>query len=97
MAELKSELKLRSLPVSGTKNDLIERLKTYQELNGGGAGGDGTASIPAAGGATGPGAEGAGGTSQTTASNNNTSQEQQQFQHHLPSSLAIQLGDWIGF
>ncbi|XP_029914403.1 myocardin-related transcription factor A-like isoform X2 [Myripristis murdjan] len=93
VAELKSELKLRGLPVSGTKNDLIERLKTYQELNGGGAGGDGTASIPAAGGATGPGAEGAGGTSQTTASNNNTSQEQQQFQHHLPSSLAIQLDD----
>uniref|UniRef100_A0A3Q0SDW6 SAP domain-containing protein n=1 Tax=Amphilophus citrinellus TaxID=61819 RepID=A0A3Q0SDW6_AMPCI len=35
VAELKSELKLRSLPVSGTKNDLIERLRTYQELNGG--------------------------------------------------------------
>uniref|UniRef100_A0A667YA98 SAP domain-containing protein n=1 Tax=Myripristis murdjan TaxID=586833 RepID=A0A667YA98_9TELE len=35
VAELKSELKLRGLPVSGTKNDLIERLKTYQELNGG--------------------------------------------------------------
>lgn len=31
VAELKMELKLRSLPVSGTKLDLIERLKSYQE------------------------------------------------------------------
>ncbi|XP_038559325.1 myocardin-related transcription factor B isoform X2 [Micropterus salmoides] len=31
VAELKMELKLRSLPVSGTKTDLIERLKMYQE------------------------------------------------------------------
>lgn len=31
MAELKLELKLRGLPVSGTKTDLIERLKPYQE------------------------------------------------------------------
>ncbi|XP_029292652.1 myocardin-related transcription factor B isoform X2 [Cottoperca gobio] len=31
VAELKMELKLRSLPVSGTKTDLIERLKLYQE------------------------------------------------------------------
>ncbi|KAL6102596.1 mrtfb [Pungitius sinensis] len=31
VAELKRELKLRSLPVSGTKLDLIERLKLYQE------------------------------------------------------------------
>ncbi|CAJ1076044.1 myocardin-related transcription factor B isoform X1 [Xyrichtys novacula] len=30
VAELKMELKLRSLPVSGTKTDLIERLKMYQ-------------------------------------------------------------------
>ncbi|KAF7248764.1 Myocardin-related transcription factor A [Varanus komodoensis] len=34
VAELKQELKLRSLPVSGTKTDLIERLKAYQEQNG---------------------------------------------------------------
>ncbi|XP_029945937.1 myocardin-related transcription factor B isoform X2 [Salarias fasciatus] len=34
VAELKMELKLRSLPVSGTKTDLIERLKTYQESSG---------------------------------------------------------------
>lgn len=34
MAELKQELKLRALPVSGTKTDLIERLKAYQEQNG---------------------------------------------------------------
>nr|XP_015804071.2 myocardin-related transcription factor B [Nothobranchius furzeri] len=31
VAELKMQLKLRSLPVSGTKTDLIERLKTFQE------------------------------------------------------------------
>ncbi|GAA6091403.1 myocardin-related transcription factor B isoform X1 [Tachysurus ichikawai] len=31
VAELKIELKLRGLPVSGTKTDLIERLKPYQE------------------------------------------------------------------
>uniref|UniRef100_UPI0037E787E9 myocardin related transcription factor Ab isoform X2 n=1 Tax=Semicossyphus pulcher TaxID=241346 RepID=UPI0037E787E9 len=34
VAELKQELKLRGLTVSGTKNDLIERLRNYQELNG---------------------------------------------------------------
>lgn len=33
VAELKQELKLRALPVSGTKTDLIERLKAYQEHN----------------------------------------------------------------
>ncbi|CAL1588058.1 unnamed protein product [Knipowitschia caucasica] len=31
VAELKTELKLRSLPVSGTKMDLIERLRSYHE------------------------------------------------------------------
>ncbi|XP_077057145.1 myocardin related transcription factor Ab isoform X14 [Siphateles boraxobius] len=35
VAELKQELKLRGLTVSGTKNDLIERLKNYQEQNNG--------------------------------------------------------------
>lgn len=35
VAELKMELKLRSLPVSGTKTDLIERLKMYRENSGG--------------------------------------------------------------
>lgn len=35
VAELKQELKMRSLPVSGTKNDLIERLRNYQEQHGG--------------------------------------------------------------
>ncbi|XP_008302958.1 myocardin related transcription factor Ab [Stegastes partitus] len=35
VAELKQELKLRGLTVSGTKNDLIERLRNYQEQNGG--------------------------------------------------------------
>ncbi|XP_026211554.1 myocardin-related transcription factor B isoform X2 [Anabas testudineus] len=33
VAELKMELKFRSLPVSGTKTDLIERLKLYQETS----------------------------------------------------------------
>ncbi|XP_034427017.1 myocardin related transcription factor Ab isoform X4 [Hippoglossus hippoglossus] len=37
VAELKQELKLRCLTVSGTKNDLIERLRNYQEQNGGNA------------------------------------------------------------
>ncbi|XP_076025755.1 myocardin related transcription factor Ab isoform X3 [Genypterus blacodes] len=37
VAELKQELKLRGLTVSGTKNDLIERLRNYQEQNGGSA------------------------------------------------------------
>ncbi|XP_060950703.1 myocardin related transcription factor Ab isoform X2 [Limanda limanda] len=37
VAELKQELKLRGLTVSGTKNDLIERLRNYQEHNGGNA------------------------------------------------------------
>ncbi|XP_028841452.1 myocardin-related transcription factor B isoform X2 [Denticeps clupeoides] len=35
VAELKIELKLRGLPVSGTKTDLIERLKPFQEGSGG--------------------------------------------------------------
>ncbi|NWI10817.1 MKL1 protein, partial [Crypturellus soui] len=34
VAELKQELKLRALPVSGAKTDLIERLRAYQEQNG---------------------------------------------------------------
>lgn len=34
VAELKQELKMRGLTVSGTKNDLIERLRNYQEQNG---------------------------------------------------------------
>uniref|UniRef100_W5LEJ6 Myocardin related transcription factor B n=1 Tax=Astyanax mexicanus TaxID=7994 RepID=W5LEJ6_ASTMX len=33
VAELKMELKLRGLPVSGTKTDLIERLKPYQDTS----------------------------------------------------------------
>ncbi|XP_043958667.1 myocardin related transcription factor Ab isoform X3 [Gambusia affinis] len=33
VTELKQELKLRGLTVSGTKNDLIERLRNYQEQN----------------------------------------------------------------
>ncbi|NXN32244.1 MKL1 protein, partial [Nycticryphes semicollaris] len=37
VAELKQELKLRALPVSGTKTGLIERLRAYQEQNGAGS------------------------------------------------------------
>ncbi|XP_051522676.1 myocardin-related transcription factor B-like isoform X2 [Myxocyprinus asiaticus] len=33
VAELKMELKLRGLPVSGTKTDLIERLKPFQDIH----------------------------------------------------------------
>ncbi|XP_039979741.1 myocardin-related transcription factor A-like isoform X2 [Xiphias gladius] len=92
VVELKTQLKLRSLPVSGTKNDLIERLRTYQELSGG----SDTTSCPTAGGTTGPGAEGAGRSSGTSAAttNNNTSQQQQQFQFqgHQTSSLTRQSG-----
>ncbi|KAM4534783.1 myocardin-related transcription factor A-like [Fundulus diaphanus] len=33
VAELKCELKLRRLPVSGTRKDLIDRLRKYQELS----------------------------------------------------------------
>uniref|UniRef100_A0AAR2IIZ2 SAP domain-containing protein n=1 Tax=Pygocentrus nattereri TaxID=42514 RepID=A0AAR2IIZ2_PYGNA len=45
VAELKQELKLRGLTVSGTKNDLIERLKNYQEQNGGAGPSTGTGSV----------------------------------------------------
>ncbi|XP_075310491.1 myocardin-related transcription factor A-like isoform X2 [Odontesthes bonariensis] len=85
VAELKSELKLRSLPVSGTKNNLIERLKTYQELN---RGGDTTPS-PTAGGTTGPGPEGGGGRSSKkaeTATTNNGALQEEQFQPRQASS-----------
>ncbi|XP_053194836.1 myocardin-related transcription factor A-like [Scomber japonicus] len=85
VAELKSELKLRSLPVSGTKNDLIERLKTYQELNGG----SDTTSSPTLGGTIVPGAEGVGKSPKTVATTISSSQQQQQFQFqcHQTSSL----------
>ncbi|XP_037647606.1 myocardin-related transcription factor A-like isoform X2 [Sebastes umbrosus] len=94
VAELKCELKLRSLPVSGTKNDLIERLRSYQELNGGS---DSTSSLTA-GGTTGPGAEAAGkysrtaATTTTTTINNNNNTSQFQFQYHQISSLTVDAG-----
>lgn len=97
VAELKSELKLRSLPVSGTKNDLIERLRTYQGLKGG----SDTTSSPTAGGTTGPGAEGAGKSPKTAATtiNNSSPQQQQQFQFqcHQISSLISQSGNICTF
>ncbi|KAG7506161.1 hypothetical protein JOB18_048044 [Solea senegalensis] len=87
VVELKSQLKLRSLPVSGTKPDLIERLRTYQELNGG----SDSFSSPTAGGTTGSGSEGAGRSSQNAAAGNNNDNNnvslQQPFQCLQTSSL----------
>ncbi|XP_048847529.1 myocardin-related transcription factor A-like isoform X2 [Brienomyrus brachyistius] len=47
VAELKQELKIRGLPVSGTKNDLLERLRSFQEQNGGPAPSGGTTGVGA--------------------------------------------------
>ncbi|XP_015260914.1 PREDICTED: MKL/myocardin-like protein 2 [Gekko japonicus] len=52
VAELKMELKLRGLPVSGTKMDLIERLKLYQDPNNNSVS---TSSAPAANNISNPG------------------------------------------
>ncbi|NWI96106.1 MKL2 protein, partial [Pitta sordida] len=53
VAELKMELKLRGLPVSGTKTDLIERLKTYQDLNNNGVATSTSVTVTTSTGATG--------------------------------------------
>ncbi|KAJ7411086.1 MKL/myocardin-like protein 2 [Willisornis vidua] len=53
VAELKMELKLRGLPVSGTKTDLIERLKTYQDLNNNGVATSTSGTVTTSPGATG--------------------------------------------
>ncbi|NXT13346.1 MKL2 protein, partial [Prunella fulvescens] len=53
VAELKMELKLRGLPVSGTKTDLIERLKTYQDLNNSGVATSTSVTVTTSSGATG--------------------------------------------
>ncbi|KAM5330886.1 myocardin-related transcription factor B isoform 2-T8 [Glossophaga mutica] len=45
VSELKTELKLRGLPVSGTKPNLIERLKPYQEMNSNGIATDGIVAV----------------------------------------------------
>lgn len=47
------ELKLRGLPVSGTKTDLIERLKTYQDLNNNGVATSTSVTVTTSSGATG--------------------------------------------
>lgn len=57
-------MKLRGLPVSGTKSDLIERLRVYQE------GGRDSSSSQTAGGAKGLGVEGAAEPSRTAAISN---------------------------
>lgn len=85
VAELKLELKLRSLPVSGTKSDLIERLKAHQELHRAG-GGDSTSS-PTAGVSAGPAAGGA----------RHKARQQPQAQKELyclPRSLTGHRGEW---
>ncbi|XP_075292233.1 myocardin-related transcription factor B isoform X2 [Opisthocomus hoazin] len=53
VAELKMELKLRGLPVSGTKTDLIERLKPYQGLNNNGVTTSSSVTVTTSTGATG--------------------------------------------
>ncbi|NWX78117.1 MKL2 protein, partial [Alca torda] len=53
VAELKMELKLRGLPVSGTKTDLIERLKPYQDLNNNGIATSSSLTVTTSTGATG--------------------------------------------
>ncbi|XP_060882854.1 myocardin-related transcription factor A-like [Labrus mixtus] len=91
VAELKNELKLRSLPVSGTKVDLIERLRTYQGLNGG----CNSSSSPTVGGTTGltAGEEGKPSKTASTATikNNNTSQNQTSLLTALFSSTSVPL------
>ncbi|XP_064376433.1 myocardin-related transcription factor B isoform X3 [Dromaius novaehollandiae] len=52
VAELKMELKLRGLPVSGTKTDLIERLKPYQDLNNNGVTTSSSVTVTTSAGAT---------------------------------------------
>ncbi|XP_064862601.1 myocardin-related transcription factor A-like isoform X5 [Oncorhynchus nerka] len=93
VAELKHELKLRSLPVSGTKNDLIERLRNYQAQQN--SRGGGSATTTTAGGATGSGA-GASKTNHPTQQQQKQllkQQQQQLSQHQALSSVVHQSGD----
>lgn len=91
VAELKSELKLRSLTASSTKNSLIERLRNYQKPNGG----CGTTSSPTAGGTAEPGVEGADQSSKTTVTT--TDNKSEHLQHlcpcHQTSSLTGESAD----
>ncbi|XP_070957955.1 myocardin-related transcription factor A-like isoform X4 [Oncorhynchus clarkii lewisi] len=93
VAELKHELKLRSLPVSGTKNDLIERLRNYQAQQNSRGGGSATTTTP--GGATGSGA-GASKTNHPTQQQQKQllkQQQQQLSQHQALSSMVHQSGE----
>ncbi|RVE69254.1 hypothetical protein OJAV_G00076010 [Oryzias javanicus] len=83
VTELRSELKLRSLPISGTKNNLIERLRSYQEQN---QGCDFTSS-PTAEGTKGLELEDAPESSKTAATAGDCSPQELQFQQLETSSF----------
>lgn len=84
VVELKSELKQRGLTVSGPKNELIERLRSYQDLN------TGRSNAPSltVGGTTGSGAERGG----LTFGDRSPPETPHQILHHQ-ASLNLQPGD----
>ncbi|KAF6715832.1 Myocardin-related transcription factor B [Oryzias melastigma] len=91
VTELRSELKLRSLPISGTKNNLIERLRSYQEQN---QGCDFTSS-PTAEGTKGLELEDAPESSKTAATAGDRSSQELQFQQLETSSFSADAGKGV--